>query len=248
MTTLEARSLALAVEETGTRRRTLITVAHLSWRQLCTPKFILAAICSALLICWVALREGQINSPQVATHHLLQGALFGVCVPLLALLATERALSEGSLGRTVGHFARQGASRKTIIWSLAGSLTCALMVVEAPLAALGMALSAGTSASIWRNQLPHTVVTLCAANLAYASLFLVSSTLGKRGGGRRILFLLDWLIGVTGTSVALILPRVYVRSLTTANVLPELAPGVTLGILAAFASCCLGLLVFKTPD
>jgi hypothetical protein len=48
---------------------------------------------------------------------------------------------------------------------------------------------------------------------AYASLFALGSTFGRRGGGRTVALVADWLLGANATAVALVTPRAHVRNL-----------------------------------
>ncbi len=46
---------------------------------------------------------------------------------------------------------------------------------------------------------------------AYASLFVLGSTFGRRGGGRTVALVADWLLGANATAVAFVTPRAHLR-------------------------------------
>ncbi|MDP9152364.1 MAG: hypothetical protein M3O36_20755, partial [Myxococcota bacterium] len=54
---------------------------------------------------------------------------------------------------------------------------------------------------------------------AYAGWFFMGASFGKRGGGRPMLLVLDWVLGASGGFAALITPRAHLR-----NVLGGAAP------------------------
>jgi hypothetical protein len=47
----------------------------------------------------------------------------------------------------------------------------------------------------------------------YASWFSLGAGFGRRGGGRLVALLVDWLFGVSGGTLALFAPRAHLRSL-----------------------------------
>jgi hypothetical protein len=76
---------------------------------------------------------------------------------------------------------------------------------------------------------------------AYASWFSLGAGFGRRGGGRLVALLVDWLLGASGGVMALFAPRAHLRSLMGGAPpmdLSQRASAVALAILAL--ACALG--------
>lgn len=173
------------------------------------------------------LVEHHISATSAADTTLV-GAVFGITIPLVAYLVSERANDAKRLDEALGELARHGADRR---WAALGSL-CAtallLCVAGAVLAALGALVARG-----------HQVVTSAGigalAGATYAAWFGAASTLGRRGRGRIWALLLDWLLGSGTTALALPWPRGHLRNLLGAEPvlsMPQWSASAALVVLA----------------
>jgi hypothetical protein len=187
-----------------------------------------AVVCAALAV--AARAHG---SPHAA-DHLLIGLFGGYALPLLAYALVGAAIGARSLTASGAALTAFGAPplRVAVVSVLVaiGATAVASAIIAAGVALLGHGpgdppLGRDALASAYAGSL---------GGAAYASLFSLGATFGKRGRGRAVLLIADWLLGgVDGLSLPL--PRGHVR-----NVLGGAAPlewsqrasAVALGVLA----------------
>jgi hypothetical protein len=79
--------------------------------------------------------------------------------------------------------------------------------------------------------------------VAYASLFALGASFGKRGGGRTAVLALDWLLGSGTGVVALGTPRAHVRSLLGGEAPAGLAAWTSSCLLIVLALAFAGLAI-----
>jgi hypothetical protein len=139
---------------------------------------------------------------------------FGALVlPLLAYTLVGAALGARSIAGSTTALAAFGASR-----ARAAAATVAVAVVASAvcgaLLAAGVALVAHGAADppVARDALVSGYVGGL-GGATYASWFSLGAGFGRRGGGRLVALLVDWLFGVSGGTLALFAPRAHLRSL-----------------------------------
>jgi hypothetical protein len=177
-----------------------------------TPRALLVLGGWCLLAFGFALAARSRGSAHGADHALLEG--YGALVlPLLAYALVGALVGPRSLRASTAPVVSFGASPATAAAATAavGAVACA--VVSAALAA-GVALVAhGTSDP------PRVADALASAYAgalgggAYAALFALGATFGRRGGGRTMFLVADWLLGGGSAATALLTPRGHVRNL-----------------------------------
>ena len=171
---------------------------------------VLLLSCAALFAIGVLERKSDAAS---APDDALRGAVFGIALPLLAYLVSERVCDGQRLQRSVDGVARYGSNRRAAV----------LGVLLA--AALGSALSGAliTVATVLGAHAPHSAALLpdlrasvgiaLLAGVVYALYFGAASLLGKRGGGRKWALIVDFVLGAGGSALAVPWPRGHVRNL-----------------------------------
>ncbi len=159
----------------------------------------LLSSCAALFAVGVLERQSDAVS---APDDALGGAAFGIALPLLAYLVSERVCAGQRLERSVDGVARYGSDRRAaLLGLLLGSALCsafagALLTVAALLGA-----SAANSSSL-ASELRASVGIALLAGAVYALYFGAASLLGKRGGGRKWALILDFVLGAGNSALA----------------------------------------------
>jgi hypothetical protein len=171
-----------------------------------------------------------------AASRVLEGSIFAYVVPLVVLLGSAHVLGRSRLDGASSALARFGASRR----SVAFGLTLATMVLTAALSAVVAATAAAiahdpTAPPPLRDALTTAWIAGLAA-CAYSGLFAFGSTFGRRGGGRLVCFLCDWLVGSSGTAAALIFPRGHADNLLGAVAPLSIGQTVSTASLALIAA------------
>ncbi len=188
------------------------------------------ALLSVLLVALLERRTGSI----LATDRALTGVALGFVLPLLAHGTVARALGGARLDVALADVGRHGGDRRVgalgvavslaLVLALAGALIAVLAVgvVRAPAdpRLLGDAVTSGWIGAI--------------AGACYAGWFCLGSTLGKRGGGRSVALIVDWVAGASAGTAALFWPRGHVRNLLGAEpvlTMPQWSATLALGLL-----------------
>ncbi len=148
-----------------------------------------------------------------AVDDTLSGVVFGVALPLLAYLVSERVCAGGRLEHSVDVVARYGCERRP---ALLGLLLVAAVATAFASALVTLAGLLGAHSLADPRLLGDVLMSLCIALLAgavYALWFAAASHWGQRGGGRKWALILDFLLGAGSSSIALLWPRAHVRNL-----------------------------------
>jgi hypothetical protein len=153
---------------------------------------------------------------QGASHgadHTLVGAFGALVVPLLCYAIAGGALGATSLSAAGAPAVAFGATPPR-----AAAATVAVVVAAsaASCAVLGAAVAVVAHGSADPPVARDAIASAYAGALggaAYGALFALGSTLGRRGGGRTVALVADWLLGANATAVALVTPRAHLRNL-----------------------------------
>jgi hypothetical protein len=167
---------------------------------------------------WAALALGfALAARSTGASHGADRALadaFGALVlPLVAYSIVGAALAGRSLTGGAAAVVAFGARPSRAAWVLVAVSVGACCTVSAPLAAAVAALAHGASDPPLVNDAAASAYVGLLGGAAYASWFSMGATLGRRGGGRTALLLLDWLLGAGHSVPALFVPRAHLRSL-----------------------------------
>lgn len=159
-----------------------------------------------------ALIERRMSSLLAADRALL-GIVFGVVVPLIAWGALARVTAGRRLEESVREIARHGANRR--LATLGVVLLAGVVVAFASVLLTLLAVLATRFPSDPRllSDLVTSGWIALVAGAAYAAWFALGSTLGRSGGGRGWLLVIDWLLGAGVGVLALPWPRAHAANL-----------------------------------
>lgn len=189
------------------------------------------ALLAVFVVSLFERRTGSI----LATDRALTGAALGFVLPLLAHGTVARALGGGALQGALGELGRYGGDRRSGALGVAVTLAGVLGLAGAAIAALAVVVvRAPADPLLMRDALTSSWVGAL-AGVAYAAWFCLGSTLGKRGGGRGVLLVVDWIAGASAGVAALFWPRGHVRNLLGAEPvlsMPQWSATLALALLA----------------
>jgi hypothetical protein len=171
-----------------------------------------AVVCAALAV--AARAHGSAD----AADHLLIGVFGGYALPLLAYALVGTAIGSRSLAASGAPLTAFGASPVRVAVVTVLVAIAATAVASAIVAASVALLAHGPGDPPLARDALASAYAGCLGGVAYASLFSLGATFGKRGGGRATLLVIDWFLGGTD-GLSLPLPRGHVR-----NVLGGAAP------------------------
>lgn len=203
-------------------------------RLLRTPRTVLTIGAWTLLAVGFAVAARS----QGASHgadRVLVDAFGALVVPLLCYAIAGGALGAGSLSAAGAPAVLFGSTRAR---AAAATIAVVLGASVASCAVLGAAVAIVAHGSADPPVGRDAIASAYAGALGgagYASLFALGSTFGRRGGGRTVALVADWLLGANATAVALVTPRAHLRNLlggTPPAALGERASALALLLLA----------------
>ena len=171
-----------------------------------------------------------------AADHVLLGAFAPLVLPLLAYTLAGTVIGARSLSISAAPLVAFGAPPARAA-ALAATVAIAACALSGGLLAAIVDLVAHASADppLGRDALACAYAGGLGGG-AYASWFVLGASFGKRGGGRSVFLLLDWVLGASSGPTALFTPRAHIRNLlggTAPLELSERASGLALVFLAA---------------
>ena len=170
---------------------------------------IAAWLALGLALAALARSEGAPNG----ADHVLVGAFGAFVVPLLAYTLVGGCIGGGSLRASVASTVAFGAPPAR---SAAVTVGLGVLVAAGLCAALGAVLAA-VAHGVDDPPVARDVLTSAYAGAlggaAYAALFALGASLGRRGGGRAMMLVADWILGSNDSAVALLAPRAHLRNL-----------------------------------
>jgi hypothetical protein len=172
----------------------------------------IAAVAWGALACAI----GALARARGAVHgadHVLVDTYGALVLPLLTYAIVRAAFGPGSL--------RAGAAPVVAFGAHPARAAAAAIAVAAVSCAAAGALIAGAVAFVAHGIGDPPPLRDAAASayagalggLAYAAWFSLGTTFGRRGGGRAVLLVLDWVLGASGGAGALVTPRGHLRNL-----------------------------------
>jgi hypothetical protein len=202
---------------------------------------------SALSVFAFAALERQ-SDRSSAADSALEGAVFGLALPLLAYLLSERVCDGSRLDRCVEPVARYGADRRAVLFGvlLVAALGTALLGVTLALVAV-LGAHASRDAD-FAGDLRASVVIAALSGVVYACFFGAASLLGKRGGGRKWALIGDFILGAGGSALAAPFPRGHVRNLLGGAPVLDLSQGAAGIALLVIGLGCVALSLSRTPS
>ncbi len=192
----------------------------------------LSALLGAALVVVSGIVERRMGSAGAVDRVL--AATFNVVVPLVAFAVVGEASGRGNLRDGVWAAARYGVARRDVALGAVGAASAAAAVLAAMFAALAVAVGHAEG----NPPLAHDMFTsgwiAALTAVAYTGWFSLGSTFGRRGGGRWVPLVVDFVLG-GGTGLAgALLPRAH-----AANLLGVLDGAAPLGLPQASSSLVL---------
>lgn len=181
-------------------------------RLLRTPRSLLT------IAAWVLLAVGfaAVAREQGASHgadRALVGAFGALVVPLLCYGIAGGALGSTSLSRAGAPAVGFGATPPRAALATAAVILGASVASCAVLGAAVAIVAHGSSDPPVARDALASAYAGALGGAAYSSLFVLGSAFGRRGGGRTIALVADWVLGANTTFVALVTPRAHLRNL-----------------------------------
>jgi hypothetical protein len=193
------------------------------------------AWCALALAFALNARSG--GSPHAADHVLI-GAYAPLVLPFLTYALTGAVMGPGSLSLSAAPLVAFGA-RPAHVAAVAVAVAIAACALSGGLVATVVDLVAHASADppLGRDALA------CAyagglGGAVYASWFALSASFGRRGGGRPVFLVLDWVLGAGDGPTALVTPRAHVRNLFGGTAPLELSERTSALLLALIGLAC----------
>lgn len=197
-----------------------------------------------VLAAWSALAVGfaLIARESGAAHgadHALVDAFGSLVLPLIAYSLVGTAVGARSLPAAAAPLVTFGARPALVAEVVVAIAVAGCAVVAAVLAAVVAAVAHGVADPPVVGDVATSAYAGALGGAAYAAWFAFGATLGRRGGGRTALLVLDWLLGAGTGAQALVTPRAHLRAMLGGAAplgLPERASAAALvAIAAAFA-------------
>jgi hypothetical protein len=206
---------------------------------------VLSLSCLALFAIGVLERQSDAVS---APDDALLGAAFGIALPLVAYLVSERTCGGMRLDRSVDGLARYGTNRRVAL--------CGVLFVSALSSAFAGALL--TASALLGAHAPHSSTLLAdlrasvgialVAGVVYTLYFGAASLLGKRGGGRKWALIVDFVLGAGGSGLAAPWPRGHLRNLLGGQPVIDLSQATAWLALALIGVACATWSVARTTE
>jgi hypothetical protein len=221
--------------------------AQLGWERLrgASALVVLALVGSTVFAAGVLERR---SDPSSAPDDVLAGVAFGLALPLLAYLVSERVCDGQRLDRSVDCVARHGADRRRALLGLLLSSALATALAGALIAALAVLGAHRLRDAALGFDLRSSIGIAFVSGFAYALCFGAASLLGKRGGGRKWALLADFVFGSGASAFAAMWPRSHVRNLLGGEPALDLSQAGAWAALVAIGIACAALSLLSTAE
>ncbi|HET7544374.1 MAG TPA: hypothetical protein VFK05_31100 [Polyangiaceae bacterium] len=188
------------------------------------------------------------SDAQSAPDAALSGAVFGIALPLISYLVSERVCEGQRLERSLDAVARYGADRRAaLLGLLLGSSSCTAFA--AALLTLAALLGAhAPHASALAADVRASVGIALLAGAVYALYFAAAAALGKRGGGRKWALIIDFVLGGGSSLLAVPWPRAHVRNLLGGEPVAGFSQASAWAALALIGLSCAGWSLLRTRE
>jgi hypothetical protein len=177
-----------------------------------TPRALLALGAWCVLALGFALAARSRGSANGA-DHVLVGAYGALILPLLAYTLVGAILGARSLVASTAPLVRFGAAPTRAAAVTVGVALAAGVAIGAVLAALVALLAHGSGDPPVAGDALASAYAGALGGAAYAAWFAMGASFGRRGGGRTVLLVADWVLGLGRGAVAVVTPRAHLRNL-----------------------------------
>jgi len=164
----------------------------------------------------LALAIGLFAREQGVAHgagHVLVDVVGALILPLLIYLLVGSMLGSGSVATSASTLIGFGARPALVIVTFVGVAAAACFVCGAALAGAVAILAHGPGDPPRAHDAVASAYVGGLGGAAYACWFFCGGAFGRRGGGRPVALVVDWLLGAQGGTAALLTPRAHVRNL-----------------------------------
>jgi hypothetical protein len=169
------------------------------------------------------------------TDHVLLGAYGPFLLPLVAYGVVGAALGARSLAECVVPLVSFGAppGRAAAITGVVAATACS--TTAALLAGAMVLFSHGSGDAPLGRDLVASIYAGALGGAAYGSWFTLGASIGRRGGGRALFLLVDWVLGASSGASALVTPRGHLRNLLGGTPPMELSERASAALLVALS-------------
>lgn len=164
----------------------------------------------------LAVTMGLLARSQGIAHsadHVLVDIVGALILPVLAYLLIGAMVGAGSVASAASPLVALGARPTWVTLALVTVGATACFVCGAGLGAAVAALAHGPGDPPRVRDAITSAYVGGLGGAAYACWFSCGATFGRRGGGRPIALVLDWLLGAHGGTAAVFAPRMHLRNL-----------------------------------
>jgi hypothetical protein len=219
----------------------------LSVARLRRPAATIAPMVALVFVLVAALLHRRV-APARAADHALVAAVFGLALPLLAYVTLTQLTSGARLEAALVPVARHGGNRRLSVAGVVLTASVWLAALGGVLAAVAVLCARGPSDPKLMSDLLSSTWLGALGGACYAAWFSLGSMLGKAGGGRLALLLLDWLLGAGSTALAAPWPRGHLRNLLGSEPVLHMPQWSALAVIVLLTISCATWAVMRTPD
>jgi hypothetical protein len=177
-----------------------------------TPRSLLAPGAWCVLALGFALAARWRGAVHGADHVLVD-AYAPLILPLLVYTLVGAVLGTRSLAASAAPLVAFGASPARTALAIVGVALAASVIAGGLLGALLAFVAHGAGDPPAARDALASAYACALGSAAYAGWFALGATLGKRGGGRPLLLVVDWVLGLGRGVMALATPRAHLRNL-----------------------------------
>jgi hypothetical protein len=163
--------------------------------------------------------------------HVLLDAYGAIVLPLLAFGLVGSLVGSSSLSANLAPLTAYGAPPVLAAATTLGVALVPCITLGAVLAALLAIVAHGSGDPPVARDALASAYAGALGGAAYASLFALGSSLGRRGGGRALLLVADWFFGAAGGVLSLVTPRAHLRNLLGGAAPMDLPGGASAAVL-----------------
>jgi len=197
--------------------------------------FGVAAWCTLAFVFAMAARE---RGSAHGADHVLIDTFGALALPLLSYVIVGATVASKSLRASTASVVAFGA-QPTRAAAAAIAVAAASCAVVGAVVAAGVAVVAHGIADPPRfKDAAESAYVGVLGGAAYAAWFSLGASFGRRGGGRIVLLLVDWILGATSGAGALLTPRAHLRNLLGGAPPMDLSQRASAAALALLAVAC----------
>jgi hypothetical protein len=197
--------------------RAALAGAKLAWGRLRRPALLVAALLALLLAGTTGILEHAAATHGAADRAL--GVVFRWIVPLLGFGLASSALGPEPPGASVWGLARYGLSRRWLVLGLCLGTMAVAALLTLGCVELALVAAYGGGTGLGHDAWTSAGIAALGAS-SYVAWTFAGATLGRRGRGRYLPLLCDFVLGFGVGTFALPWPRAHLR-----NLLGDLAVG-----------------------